>query len=111
MGSHPSDSPDLLAREGDPRAMGALLERHRGRLLERVRLMMGPSARRLAESADFVQGAFTDALAELDRLDNRDEQRMSGWSLRSRRTCPSFESRRARTPGVDPVTMTRLSGG
>ena len=60
-GPPPFDQTVQLVRQaqaGDHAALSDLLKRYRGRLLARVRLMMGEQARRLAESQDFLQNVF-----------------------------------------------------
>jgi RNA polymerase sigma-70 factor (ECF subfamily) len=69
------DTAQLLAaaRAGDREALDKLIVRYQDRVLARIRLMMGPGARRQAESMDLVQGAFVDLLASLPRLELADE--------------------------------------
>lgn len=68
------------ATAGDSEAFHALLERFGGRLLDRIRLLMGPQARQAADSSDFLQGTFLEALKSYgggDRL--RDERSFLRW--------------------------------
>ncbi|MBK8977481.1 MAG: sigma-70 family RNA polymerase sigma factor [Planctomycetes bacterium] len=67
---------------GDCAAQDQLVLRFRGPLLERIRIMLGPDARRSAESSDFVQGVFVDVLRDLGRLGSVDERSFLRWATR-----------------------------
>ena len=58
------DSRELVRRAtaGDSGAFRVLLTRYGERLLERIRWLMGTRAREAAESRDFLQGVFVEAL-------------------------------------------------
>jgi len=76
------DSLELARRAtaGDAAAFRSLLERYRERVLERVRLLMGPRARKAAESGDFLQGALVEALEGFERGNRlRDEKSVLRW--------------------------------
>jgi RNA polymerase sigma factor (sigma-70 family) len=76
-----SDTLELLnrARGGDSHALGAVLDRYRQPLLDRIRLMMGERARRAAESGDFLQGTFLEVVRAVERFEARDERAFLRW--------------------------------
>jgi RNA polymerase sigma-70 factor (ECF subfamily) len=65
-----SETVELLAaaRAGDKTALEKVVLRHQDQVLSRIRLMMGPEARRRAESMDFLQDAFANLVASLHRI-------------------------------------------
>lgn len=67
------------ARGGDPEAFGSLVEAYRPRLLERVRIMMGPDARLAAESTDFVQEVMTDLIRRRAATPLENDQTLLRW--------------------------------
>ncbi len=68
------------ARDGDRPALESLLDRYADRLLARIRMMMGPEARRQAESGDFLHGVFIEILRDFGRSDVRDECAFLRWA-------------------------------
>lgn len=84
MASSPEVPPgsELLARAraGERDALAALFERHRDRLLGRIRLMLGEGARRQAESLDFLQGLFLALCDALPSADLADEDAFLRWA-------------------------------
>lgn len=67
------------ARHGDGEALRALLEAYNDPLLVRVRTMMGPRARRHAETGDFVQDTFLVALKSLHSVQLASSRAFLGW--------------------------------
>lgn len=95
----PDSIDDLVAAYGD-------------RLLGRIRWMMGPAARRQAESGDLLQQVFTVAVASREQLRPLDDAARLRWltatarnrvreSVRSRRE-QALESLSATVPGRAP---------
>jgi RNA polymerase sigma-70 factor (ECF subfamily) len=76
------DVRDLLerARDGDHQALEDVLARYRPPLRERIRVLMGPGARRVADSEDFVQEALIEVLQALERYRIRDERSFLRWA-------------------------------
>jgi RNA polymerase sigma-70 factor (ECF subfamily) len=70
------------AKAGDGECLDRLLELYRPRLLERIRMMMGPAARNAAESIDFLQEVMVDIVAKLDGFEVRDAQSFLRWGVR-----------------------------
>ncbi len=68
------------AKGGDREALASLLERYRPILTRRIRMMMGPKARRHAETGDFLQGVFVEILCRLDQFEVRDERAFVAWA-------------------------------
>lgn len=81
MSSSYSQTVELLraARGGNHAALERIATKYHDRLLNRIRLMMGPEARRCAESGDFLQTVFLDLCthAPVERLD--DEEGLLGF--------------------------------
>jgi len=82
MESTPRLDPELLdrARRGDRDALSVLFERNRERLLGRIRLMLGESTRRQAESLDFLQGVFLALCKAIGEADFEDEDAFLRWA-------------------------------
>jgi RNA polymerase sigma-70 factor (ECF subfamily) len=76
-----TDSLELVrrARRGEREALSALLERFRGRLLDRIRLMMGERARAYADSTDFLQETFTAVVQRIELVDVQDDRDLLRW--------------------------------
>ncbi|MEM7200965.1 MAG: sigma-70 family RNA polymerase sigma factor [Planctomycetota bacterium] len=76
-----SNSSDLFARAvgGDADSLDELLRRFREPLLRRLRLMLGPQARRQAESVDFMQQVFTTAVEHQSDLEGLDDAALLRW--------------------------------
>lgn len=76
-----SQTVELLraARRGNREALARIATKYHDRLLARIRIMMGPEARRRAESGDFLQTVFVDLCrhAPVDQLD--DEESLLGF--------------------------------
>lgn len=89
VGSEPTVSDDVRLAEslellrrihaGDRAQVDRLLERYQARLLGRIRLMMGRPARRVAESADFLQGALIEAARDIDQARVANEAQLLRW--------------------------------
>lgn len=81
---HPADTNVLVAaaRNGDTRSLEALLLRHRRTLLDRIRIMLGTNARRIADSADFLQDVMVDIMRGLQSFEPRGERAFLRWALR-----------------------------
>lgn len=106
-----ADSLELIrrARGGDQRALGTVLERYRGRLLDRVRLMMGERARREAESGDFLHEVFARVLEHFDGASIADEKQFLRWATAIARNRIRDRVRRRRERVLDSLSAT-LSG-
>jgi RNA polymerase sigma-70 factor (ECF subfamily) len=98
------------AREGDERSLNELLARYQGRLLERIRLMMGEQARRAAESSDFLQETLLDVAKGLDKTSIEDEGQLLRWMTEVARNNIRGEIRRTRERSFDTFS-TLLAGG
>ena len=105
------------AKRGESGSLEALLENHRERLLERIRLMMGSRARRIAESADFAQIVMLDAAKDLPGFEPIGRGSFLRWitqiarnrirdAVRRRRedSLGSFVLERACSLGAGPIT-------
>lgn len=81
LGPTPAETLQLWRRlqGGDRSALPDLVERYRGRLHERIRLMMGEPARACAESDDFVNDVLVEVLEPTDALDLQDERALLRW--------------------------------
>ena len=108
------DSIELLrrARGGDPRSLGVVLARFRPALLERIRWMMGPEARRVADSGDFLQGVFAAVLRDLDGRSPEDEEGLLRWMTAVARNDIRDSVRRRREEAFDSLsTLLAERGG
>ena len=108
------DSLELARRatQGDAVAFHALLERYRERLLERIRFLMGPGARRAAESGDFLQGVFVEALESFgDERRVRDERCFMRWLTVIARNNIHDAVRRDRERAVESFSAVWTGGG
>lgn len=106
------DSIELLrrAKSGDDSALASALDRYRTRLLDRIRMMLGAEARRIADSGDVLQSALLEVLVRFDDFELRDEKRFLRWMTTiarnrirgkvSRRREMSFEALARSTAGV-----------
>lgn len=96
LGSPPT--PELLARAraGDAASLQQLLERYHSRLLERIRLVLGESARREADSVDFVQELCAELMAAPERLRGDDERAFLRWATAVARNNLRDQQRRRR---------------
>jgi len=102
------------AKDGDREALAALLERYRPVLTQRIRFMMGPQARRHAETGDFLQGVFLEILHRLGQFEIRDERSFLAWVTQiarnairnkaNRRFELAFSTLVTTTLGIEPVT-------
>ena len=74
-------SAELLreAQAGDRAAFGRVLDKYSGRLLNRIRMLLGPEGRTAAESGDFLQGVFVEALRDFDRRGLQTEKGFLRW--------------------------------
>ncbi len=105
------DVPELMqrARSGDRSAQAELFEGVHHRLLDRIRLMMGPEARRLAESSDFLQGVFAEALVSLDGIPAKTEDDLLRWLTAAARNNIRDDVRRRREKAFSSLSRS-LSG-
>jgi len=72
----PPDPHDPLlaaARLGGAPSVETLIRRHEEELRRRIRWLMGPKARAIAESVDFMQQMLVEALARPERIPRRDD--------------------------------------
>lgn len=84
------------ARGGDTSCRAVLVERYGEVLLNRIRLMLGPEARRLAQSGDFLQTVFVELLVGLERAELRDEGAFLRWAVQIARNNIRDSVRRSR---------------
>jgi RNA polymerase sigma factor (sigma-70 family) len=68
------------AKGGDGTAFDRLCERYEGRLLERIRRMLGPEVRGFAQSMDLVQELFVDLVRDFERFEIRDDEAFLRWA-------------------------------
>ncbi len=67
------------AKSGHGPSLEELLQRYGPRLMARVRILMGPRARELAEASDFLQSVFVEVIGNLARFEVRDENGFLRW--------------------------------
>ena len=67
------------AKAGDREVLGALLQRFRDPLLGRIRMLMGPQARAVAESGDFLQEVFLEAVSDIRGFELRSNGGLVQW--------------------------------
>lgn len=108
----PTASIELIqrAQQGDRTALDALLDRYRERLLQRIRLMMGDPARRVAESGDFLQAMFVDVAEGLERFEVRDEQAFLRWATQIARNRIRDRVRKKREKAFESFSQSGLFG-
>lgn len=72
---------ELIARagDGDDRARTVFVERMRPRVLARIRMLMGASSRRHADSTDYLQNVLLQALERLRSAKFPDEVQALRW--------------------------------
>lgn len=102
------------AKDGDRAALANLLERYRPVFTRRIRFMLGPRARRHAETGDFLQGVFLEILRRLDHFEIRDERSFLAWGTQIARNAirnkadrkyeRAFSTFVNTTLGIDPGT-------
>lgn len=105
-----SESSKTMSGQGpSERELHDLLERNRELLLRRIRLMMGPKAKRKAESGDFLQSVFVEVLQAADRMHGKTDQDLLRWATRIARNNIIDASRRPREKAFSSFTasMTR----
>lgn len=68
------------AKAGNRAPLYDVLGRYQERLLGRIRWMLGPRARRAAESSDFLHEVIVDIVEDLDRFEPRDERSFLSWA-------------------------------
>lgn len=100
------DLPGLIerARAGDAEAGSELIARVREPLLQRVRWMMGPEARQLAESDDFLNATFAAALPALKRFEVRGADSFLRWLTAIARNQIRQELRRHREAALSALS-------
>jgi RNA polymerase sigma-70 factor (ECF subfamily) len=113
MSQLPHDTLALLrsAKAGDKRSLDALLARYQGRLLDRIRLMMGAQARDAAESSDFLQETLLDVARSFDGIAIQDEGQLLRWMTEVARNNIRDEVRRPRERSFDTFSSLLLAGG
>jgi len=117
MASKPEPPPSLellaRARAGEREALAELFERHRERLLGRIRLMLGEGARRQAESLDFLQGLFLVLCDALPSADLSDEDAFLRWATGVARNDIRDAHRKLRARAFDSFScsFSRLAPG
>lgn len=99
------------ARAGDRGSLEALLRLHRPRLLDRIRLLMGDQARRIADSADFAQVVLVDVTAGLGSFESRGSGSFLRWLTQIARNRIRDAVRRRREESIDTFVMGSLTGG
>jgi len=67
------------AQEGERTSLDHLVSLHGATLLDRIRLMMGERARRVAESGDFLHETLVQAARSLDGFQLRSEAQLLRW--------------------------------
>ncbi len=65
--------------DGDSGAFDQLYQRYHQRILQSVRVRLGPKLRRRLDSMDVFQSSIRDALSHLDQLRNRSEGMFLHW--------------------------------
>lgn len=100
------DLPRLIerVRAGDAGAGSELVARVREPLLQRVRWMMGPEARKLAESDDFLNATFAAALPALERFEVRGADSFLPWLTAIARNQIRQELRRPREAALSALS-------
>jgi RNA polymerase sigma-70 factor (ECF subfamily) len=99
------------AKAGDKRSLNELLARYQGRLLERIRLMMGERARSTAESSDFLQETLLDVVNGFDATAIENEAQLLRWMTEVARNNIRDEVRRPRERSFDNFSSLLLAGG
>jgi len=109
----PSATLQLLrsAKAGDKRSFDELLARYQGRLLERIRLMMGERARLAAESSDFLQETLLDVARGFDAAAIETEAQLLRWMTEVARNNIRDEVRRARERRFDTFSSLLVEDG
>jgi RNA polymerase sigma-70 factor (ECF subfamily) len=107
-----ADTVELLlnAQQGDTACLDAVVQRYRQRMLDRIRLMMGRSARRAAESADFLQAVIADIVANLHKLELRDERTFLRWAMRIARNNIRDSARKRREERFADLARSTVDG-
>jgi RNA polymerase sigma-70 factor (ECF subfamily) len=97
----------LLARTraGDGTACTELVGRYQERILQRIRLMMGPEARRTAESSDFLQGALLEVLQCGDDALPASEEAFLRWVTAIARNNIRDELRREHERSLESISQ------
>jgi RNA polymerase sigma factor (sigma-70 family) len=93
------------AKAGDRASLDQLLERYGPRLLERIRLMMGPAARSVAESTDFLQEVMVGIVGHLGAFEANDAQALLRWGVRIARNRIVDAVRRQREQAVSNFSV------
>lgn len=107
MGPEPSlpDSTDFQrARAGDAGALQRVISGYQERLLARIRLMMGPEARRCVESGDVLQDVFSEAIRGLRDGELQDERRFLRWVTAIARNHIVDQVRRRREESLETLS-------
>ncbi len=93
------------ATRGDANSLYRLVEHHRSQLLRRIRLLMGPAARRVAESEDFLQQTILEAARDIDRCRARTHPGFLAWLTEIARHNIHDELRRDREQAVSQLSQ------
>ena len=99
------------AKGGDKRSLDLLLARYEGRLLERIRLMMGDQARSAAESSDFLQETLLDVARGIEGVAIETEAQLLCWMTEIARNNIRSEVRRQRERSFDSFTALLRADG
>ena len=90
-----------LAKSGDEKALGALLEMYRSYLNMLARLQIGPSLRTQLSASDLVQETFLNAKRGLDGFRGQTERELIAWLRRIMANRLTDAVRRYERPGRD----------
>jgi RNA polymerase sigma-70 factor (ECF subfamily) len=93
------------ARGGDAAAMDRLFELHFPRLTERIGLLMGPQARRVAETVDFAQIVMIDAYRAIGEFEPRGTGSFLAWLISIARNRIADALRRKREESIDTFLL------
>ncbi len=110
-----SDSADGVGPHPDPTldlsALTQVITRYQGRLLARIRLMMGPAARECLESSDVLQSVFAEALRTLRAGDLQEERVFLRWVTAVARNHIVDEVRRNREHSFEALSSDLIATG
>ncbi len=96
------------ARDGERAALEALFERYRDRVLEIVRIRLGPRLRQAVESTDLAQEAMLQAFRSFDRFERGGNAEFLRWLSRIVTNTIRREARSLSTQRRDRERETRL---
>lgn len=106
---------DRGGSQPDPRldqsALAQVITRYQARLLARIRLMMGPAARKCLESGDVLQSVFAEALRNLRAGDLREERVFLRWVTAVARNHIVDAVRHNREHSLEALSSELIAGG